>query len=224
VTGQVPDSSRKAVPQKSLSADVESVAGAVAVSMLAILIGLRLGPRIGLGEAGLRFEPGYSASDWRRFNLPLTLAAGTGATYGIVSTVVLTLLEKAGVLGSAPEGLVAPPRWSAFLASAGAGIQEEIIFRLGAMTFLAWLGAKLIPGDRAVWVANVLAALLFGAAHLPQAILFLGVNAALISVVLLANGAAGVLCGWLYWRYGLLAAIVAHFAMDFVQKVVMTGD
>jgi hypothetical protein len=34
--------------------------------------------------------------------------------------------------------------------------------------------------------------------------------------VLGANGLVGVVFGWLYWRYGLLAAMIAHFSADVV--------
>jgi membrane protease YdiL (CAAX protease family) len=61
----------------------------------------------------------------------------------------------------------------ALLGSVSAGFNnEEIWLRLGLMTCLIWLGSKLIrqlrPGVRVIWVANVLAALLFGVLHLPQ--------------------------------------------------------
>jgi membrane protease YdiL (CAAX protease family) len=118
------------------------------------------------------------------------------------------------------------PHWSAtLLASVGAGISEEIINRLGVLTLFAWLGTRLLrrraPGARVLWSANVSAALLFGALHLPQAALFGSLTGLMLAYVLVGNGAVGLVFGWLYWRYGLLAAMLCHATTDVAQKVVL---
>ena len=60
----------------------------------------------------------------------------------------------------------------------GAGIREEIWLRLGFMTFLVWIGFRLVerftrhvsdPQVTVVGIANLLAALGFAAIHIPQA-------------------------------------------------------
>jgi membrane protease YdiL (CAAX protease family) len=111
------------------------------------------------------------------------------------------------------------------LASVGAGLNEEIIFRLGAMTLFAWAGSKLTrgdaPGPAVFWTANVLAALVFGAAHLPQAASIVGLSAAAVAFVLAGNGIVGVACGWLYWRKGLVTAMVAHATANLVLRLVL---
>lgn len=33
------------------------------------------------------------------------------------------------------------------------------------------------------------------------------------------NTLVGIVCGWLFWQRGLIAAIVAHFSIDFVLHV-----
>lgn len=38
---------------------------------------------------------------------------------------------------------------------------------------------------------------------------------------LVLNGIAGLLFGWLYWRRGLEAAVIAHFATDIVLHVLL---
>jgi hypothetical protein len=118
-----------------------------------------------------------------------------------------------------------PPVWMVVLASTGAGIYEEIWFRLGAMTLVAWLLKQLTgsSGSRSgiLWTANLVAALLFGAAHLPLASGLAPLTPSLIAAVLVANGCIGVACGWLYWRRGLVAAMIAHTTADLVLKVAM---
>jgi membrane protease YdiL (CAAX protease family) len=128
--------------------------------------------------------------------------------------------------GNAPNGanLVMPSAWEGLLGSLGAGVREEVWLRLGCMTFIAWLGS-LLTGQRPVgvgvaWTANLLAALIFGAIHLPQANLLLGLTPGVVAVVFLGNGLPGLMFGWLYWRKGLLAAMMAHTCFDIVLKVI----
>jgi membrane protease YdiL (CAAX protease family) len=126
-----------------------------------------------------------------------------------------------------PEGvkdIKSPEPLAAFLGSLGAGIREEIWLRLGFMTFLAWLGTLLTrkspAGPATVWTANVLAALMFGAIHLPQAAQIIGLTTPILLFVLIGNGVPGIVWGWLYWRKGLIAAMVSHFVADVVLKVI----
>ncbi len=65
---------------------------------------------------------------------------------------------------------VAP--WMGLLASVYGAIDEEVLLRLGVMTFLAWALSRLggqhaRMADSFIWVSIVGAALLFGAGHLP---------------------------------------------------------
>jgi membrane protease YdiL (CAAX protease family) len=119
-----------------------------------------------------------------------------------------------------------PPPWEGFLASISAGTNEEILFRLGPMTLFVYLGAKLSrqgerPAAGVVWTSMVLATLLFGIVHLPQAAAIGGaLPASLVAYTLLGNGLGGVVFGWLYWKQGLLAAVTAHFAADIVLHVI----
>jgi hypothetical protein len=117
-----------------------------------------------------------------------------------------------------------PLPWQGFLAALSAGINEELWLRLGLMTFLVWLGTKLMkqerPSPRIVWIANGLTAIAFGMLHLPLAATLGPLTIVIVVRVLLLNGIAGIVFGWLYWRRGLLAAMVAHFITDIVLHVV----
>ena len=96
--------------------------------------------------------------------------------------------------------------------------------RLGLMTVLVWAGARLTrtadPRPAVVWTAIVATALLFGAGHLPTTAAMLPLTPLVIARALLLNGIGGVLFGWLYWKRGLLAAMLAHFSADIVLHVV----
>ncbi len=97
------------------------------------------------------------------------------------------------------------------------GITEEILLRWGLMTLFVWLLWRFVqkregtPRAGYVWAAIGASALLFGAGHLPlAAALTGGLTASVFGYVVLANAAFGVLFGYLFWRYGLEAAILAH--------------
>ena len=94
------------------------------------------------------------------------------------------------------------------------GLSEEIMLRWGLMSLLAWLMLHWLamPAHTAMPVAIVLSAFVFGAAHLPAITLYIEPTAALFGRTLLINGLAGVVYGWLFWRYHLEAAMAAHAA------------
>jgi Type II CAAX prenyl endopeptidase Rce1-like len=110
------------------------------------------------------------------------------------------------------------------LASLYGGLDEEILLRLGLMTLLVWVGARLTtarrPPDAVYWTGNVLAAILFGLGQLPATAALVPLTPLVVARALALNGIAGIVFGWLYWRHGLLAAIVAHFAADLILHVI----
>ncbi|HYS02312.1 MAG TPA: CPBP family intramembrane glutamic endopeptidase [Candidatus Eisenbacteria bacterium] len=191
------------------------------LSAIAIGVGLRLGDSVGLGAPllrdWLRGDPN-AAQRLRALLLPSVVA-------GVVVATVLLVLEFVVFvpnLSAAARGAEAPspPAWQGLLASFYGGIDEEILLRLGVMTLFAWIGARLTrsfpAGAGVIWTANLLAAILFGLGHLPAVAALGPLTGLAIARVLVLNGLAGIVYGWLYWRRGLLSAMVAHFATDVV--------
>jgi hypothetical protein len=199
------------------------VVGDLLFTAVAAGLGLALGPRVGLGAPELGIWLSGDRGGLRRIRSALPLAAGLGLLTGVAVT-ALAFLTTPLMPGPLAE-LAHPPAWQGFLASFGAGVREEIWLRLGLMTLLVWLGTAISrrwrPSAGIVWSSIVLATLLFGAVHLPQAaMLGQGLTAAVVATTLLLNGVAGIVFGWLYWRRGLVAAMVAHFCADVVLHVV----
>lgn len=109
------------------------------------------------------------------------------------------------------------------------GIVEEILMRLFLMSLFALIIWKLffrsIPKEEipcGVFIAaNILAALLFAAGHLPATI---GIFGELSPIVLircfLLNGGLGVVFGWLYRRYGIQYAMLGHMGCHIVSKLI----
>ena len=99
------------------------------------------------------------------------------------------------------------------------GIFEEVLARWGLLSLIVWLLFKISATVTAVtiWISIVIAGLLFGLGHLPAAI---GAGAratpALIATALILNLWASIPFGWLFWQYGLLAAMLGHIAFHLV--------
>lgn len=96
------------------------------------------------------------------------------------------------------------------------GITEELLLRWGFMSLLVWLGWKLlcwssyIPPKSVVWAAIFLSAILFGIGHLPAMAAMVPLTAIIVIRTIFLNAIGGIVFGWLYWRYSLEAAMVAH--------------
>jgi membrane protease YdiL (CAAX protease family) len=43
----------------------------------------------------------------------------------------------------------------------------------------------------------------------------------LLAFIFVGNGVPGLVFGWLYWRRGLYAAMITHFGLDLVTKVLV---
>jgi membrane protease YdiL (CAAX protease family) len=69
-------------------------------------------------------------------------------------------------------------------------------------------------------VANSFAALCLGLGHIPGQQNIGPLTPAVWAFTLLLNGILGIVCGWLYWRKGLEAAMLAHSTVDIVLHVI----
>ena len=94
------------------------------------------------------------------------------------------------------------------------GITEEVMMRWGLMGLLLWVfsgfGGDGAPPTIAAIIAIALAALIFAAGHLPAALLGGRRSARFILRILVLNSLAGLLFGWLFWRWNLETAMAAH--------------
>jgi membrane protease YdiL (CAAX protease family) len=101
------------------------------------------------------------------------------------------------------------------------GITEEVILRWGFMSFIAWFFLKFSSAKNLtswmVWLAIILAALLFGILHLPAASqLAGGLTFSLTFYIVFMNAFFGIFGGWLYWKKGLESAIIAHISVHII--------
>lgn len=191
-----------------------------------VWVGLKLASKIGLGAPWLEsWLKGERASANAKVvgNVILTgLLAGAGI---ILLDVFLFAPRLAAQLAAAGE-TVRPPAWQGFLAAFYGGIVEEVLTRLFLLTLLAWLGSKIShtadgkPTPVVMWIAVLIAGLIFGIGHLPSAAA-MGIELTPLYVIrsLVLNG-VGILYGWLYWKRGLESAMLAHFSTDIAVHVI----
>ncbi|HET9578997.1 MAG TPA: CPBP family intramembrane glutamic endopeptidase [Usitatibacter sp.] len=199
------------------------LAQALVVLTLASWAGLRVGRPMGLDAPILRaWVYGTSPAPLERRTIALACAIGLAGGAAVVA------LDHAfhPWMPAAKAALpVAPGQWKGFLAAFYGGIGEELQVRLFLMTLLMWLAWKLLARGRrspppvAAWTAIGLAALAFGAGHLPAAAQVWPLDAIVVLRTLSLNAMVGVACGWLFYRYGLEHAMCAHFCADIVLHV-----
>ncbi|MBM4222779.1 MAG: CPBP family intramembrane metalloprotease [Gammaproteobacteria bacterium] len=108
------------------------------------------------------------------------------------------------------------------LASFYGAINEEVLCRLFCVSLVALLLQKVTNlREKFVAVLSIsFCALLFAVGHLPM-LYKIVVNPNIYDIVriLFLNGFAGMIFGLLYWRYGLMAAMLSHFVADLVVHV-----
>lgn len=200
---------------------IVSIAQTTLLAAVAILVGMGLGHKVGLGT------PLLSALLWRREGAGRRLlrAAYLAVPTGVAAALLVLLLEgtafrAVGQQLSEAIGPQGPTSGSGLLASFYGGIVEELLLRFGVMTLCAWLltrvtrTAQLVPWQ--FWTANGLAAVLFGLGHLPTTAAIVPLTGVIVLRAVVLNGVPGVSFGWLYGKYGLLAAMIAHFSADIV--------
>ena len=106
------------------------------------------------------------------------------------------------------------------------GVIEEVMLRLfwmSAVVFVLW---KLFnrknecPSTGILTAANIIAAVLFAAGHLPATAATLGISPMIVFRCFLLNGGMGLMFGWLYRKYGLRYSMIAHGGCHIVSKLI----
>lgn len=210
------------IPEGQIPASKPTMALVTAGSLL-ILYG-------GLGFTGLLLA--------RKLNFPelwdesislrqkFLIPAYWGAAIGTFFILADTLFQRWHSLGALPH----PPFPTSLVASAVAGIGEEIIFRLFFISFWLWLLSKVILRGRwqntIFWGITIFSALTFAAGHLPSLMFALGFDSitqiptALMIEIFLLNGVVSILAAHYFRKYGFLAAVGIHFWTDVIWHVI----
>ena len=189
---------------------------------IAIAIGLSLSSRIGLRmpliTSWVTGEPGVK---------PVAIVQ-PGLVVGAAVGAVLVCIEAGLFLRHLPGAMLTLfeiPLWKRLLAGVlYGGITEELLMRLCLVSTVAWLLGRRwktpagTPTPGVFWTAIILVAILFGLGHLPTTAAITSLTPLLIVRALVLNGVAGVAFGYLYWKHGLEAAMLAHMSTHLVMQ------
>ncbi len=190
-----------------------------------IFIGLELAKKVGLGLPILEgWLEGREVKNYLKSILGISI--GLGILAGTLIIGLDYLFSLAGVTINVTQASITPPAWQGFLASFYGGINEELLLRLFLMTLIVWIFFKIWkteegkPTKIGMWLAIILAAVIFGIGHLPTLLAITAPTPLLIVRTIILNAVGGIIFGWLYWRKGLESAMISHFSADIVLHVI----
>lgn len=195
-----------------------SIAQSALLLALAVWVGVVLAPKVGLQATA--FEAAVTTRSIKSALRPLLLPGLVGGMLGGVGLFAIGSYFSPAALADV-EQQFSPSLLARVLYG---GITEELLLRWGLMTALVWLAWRFLqhrsgsPQPIYIWFAIVVSALIFGAGHLPVAATLVGeLTTDVVVFIVTANTVFGVLFGYLYWRYGLEAAIIAHASAHLVN-------
>lgn len=190
-------------------ATISVLLGALVVYPAAIFCGLRIGGRLGLAAPLIEaWAAGRAPGNATR---PMAAGLALGGGFGLAG--VLVALNLGGAAGGADAaGADIIPLWTGAAQALSAGVGEEILFRFGLMSLIAWFAWKVLPARGGgvsafgMWFAIAAAGLVFASVHGGESL------GAMQTVRLLAGAGFG----WLFWKHGIEAAMTAHVSYDMV--------
>lgn len=199
---------------------------AIVLFGVATFVGLHLARKVGLGLPILEgWLEGREVRTYLRSILGISI--GLGILAGILIIGLDLLFSSAGVSINLTQASINPPAWQGFFASFYGGINEEVLLRLFVMTLIAWMIFKIRsteegkPSNTGMWLAIIIAAIIFGIGHLPAVMAITALTPLVIVRTIVLNAVGGIIFGWLYWKKGLESAMISHFSADIVLHVIL---
>jgi hypothetical protein len=181
-------------------------------------VGVWLGKKVGLGSE-LRELVSGTPGCWKRLRLALVPGTLIGLTLGVTQLLSQNVMPKDVLI----PALNNPNTFERLLRCLSAALTEEIAFRFGLMSLFVWIIRAIVKRPAihtpSLWIGNLLSAVVFAAAHFPQLELQRYGLGLLIPFVVTSSG-VGMIMGWLYMRYGLVSAMVAHLVTDLMIYVI----
>jgi membrane protease YdiL (CAAX protease family) len=210
------------LPEQKLPAP-KPVLALVNAAIMLILYG-------GLGFLGLRLSKKLGFADIWDLNVSIKqrflIPALVGVLIGIFFIIADTIFSQFHRLGQLPH----PPFPTSLVASAAAGIGEEIIFRLFFISFWVWLISYIILKKRwqnqIFWIVAILSAIVFAFGHMPSVMLLFGLKNinqipfSLMSEIILLNGVLSLFAAYYLRKFGFLTAVGIHFWTDVIWHVI----
>lgn len=185
----------------------------IIIVVICAALGTYFGPKVGLGDPFIEGWLTSGFADWNLF-IPQLLY---GVLAGIASTILWLIADfklvrpkmDIDTLRHAEKMRMELGFWTRVI---GAGTVEEIMFRWGLFSIMLW-GLSFLTGGvtfTSLWVTILLNGVIFGLAHVPGYRVQGSSNKAIYMAAIFGNLWVTLFIGWLFWKYGLTAAIIAH--------------
>lgn len=205
---------------------VQQVGNIDAVIMITTMQSLLYALVCGLLGKFLAKKVGLWRATWTLEHKPLISAAIVGVITGC-ALILFDLFWFGNEAEVIRQSYEAKPTLSYIIASLTyGGVIEEVMMRLFFMSLIAWVlklvfarGKKEVSPTILI-TANVIAALLFAAGHLPATVMSIGLTPVIIFRCFLLNGGVGLLFGRLYRKYGIHYAMLGHGLAHVVSKLI----
>lgn len=195
---------------------------------LAVWIGVVFSPKVNLHSPYL--EAFVSKQSLRGTARSLLLSGFIGGVAVGALLIYMSTITPHELLASASALTNIKPLLKILTQVLYGGITEEILLRWGMMTLLLWLLWRVIqrnqntPSTLLVWIAIVGSAVLFALGHLPAAQMLAGhLTAHIVIYIIAGNTLAGIVFGFLYKRFGLESAMLAHAVAHLTATIIITG-
>ncbi len=213
--GKIPEG----LPEMPLPALVGlSLINPILLLAIGCAMGAWLAPKLGLISLMVNWRINGTFA-WPHLRAVAPLAVGLGLIFALIALLIDALFQPllseewlAAAAEAANSGGIG--RFAAGLMYGG--VTEEIMLRWGALSFAGWIvwwiaqRGKGTPSGTVLWIGIVVAALLFGVLHLPAVAAHAPLDGALVIRTIGLNSLGGLVFGWLFCRYHLEAAMLAH--------------
>jgi hypothetical protein len=155
---------------------------------------------------------------------PLRTLLTSSIIGGILASSVLFILDT--FVFTLPVTTIQADRMQGFLASFYGAINEEVFARFFLLSLFVLVFQTILPKykrNHVIWGGIVFTSLIFGIGHLPALHKLIGFSIQGVMRVIMLNGFAGTIFGYLYWQYGLLSSMLAHFIADIILHVLVNS-
>lgn len=182
-------------------------------------VGLLVAPSVGI-RTPLLHAWLYREPEPQRTTFGLSIIAGV--VLGLVNTFGVYFFMAHRVPDWPSEAAV--PIWMRLGVSLYSGIDEELLVRLFLLAVVLWFlqklrGRKELPNTTVFWIANVIVTILFVLSYFPATSLLVPLTSLVVLTIVFVKGISGLVFGYLCWKRGLEAAIVAHFLCDLIAHL-----
>ena len=164
---------------------------------------------------------------WKEFSLESKPLINTAivSLFGGAVFILADILIFARLIPPVIDSYLSKPTLNYIIASITyGGVVEEVLLRLFFMSLLAFVLSKFSKNKTATdthfIVANIIAAIVFSAGHLPATITSIGISPIIVFRCFLLNGGFGLLCGRMYRKYGIGYAMLTHAGVHIVSKLI----